>query len=117
MSQNGKKIESEVVGEKSDETESESKAVEGNMVDTQEYLTGIRLTVLVAITTAVAFLVFLDSSILVTVSSWGFPSFQCPVGIMGIISKTAEQAIPQITTQFHSIDDIGWYGSAYLLAK
>jgi hypothetical protein len=117
MSQNGKKIESEVVGEKSDETESESKAVEGDMVDTQEYLTGIRLAVLVAITTAVAFLVFLDSSILVTVSSWGFPSFQCPVRIMGIISKTAEQAIPQITTQFHSIDDIGWYGSAYLLAK
>jgi hypothetical protein len=69
MSQNGKEIESEVVGEKSDETESESKAVEGDMVDTQEYLTGIRLAVLVAITTAVAFLVFLDSSILVTVSS------------------------------------------------
>ncbi|CAK7220905.1 hypothetical protein SBRCBS47491_004346 [Sporothrix bragantina] len=25
-------------------------------------------------------------------------------------------AIPQITDEFHSIDDIGWYGSAYVLA-
>ncbi|KFX98668.1 hypothetical protein O988_04252 [Pseudogymnoascus sp. VKM F-3808] len=24
-------------------------------------------------------------------------------------------AIPQITTQFHSLNDVGWYGSAYLL--
>ena|ERR1700712_1988173 len=24
-------------------------------------------------------------------------------------------AIPRITDQFHSIDDIGWYGSAYML--
>ncbi|KAL9056772.1 MAG: hypothetical protein Q9162_002743 [Coniocarpon cinnabarinum] len=24
-------------------------------------------------------------------------------------------AIPQITNQFHSLDDVGWYGSAYLL--
>ena len=69
MSQNGKEIESAVVEENSDGTDSESKAVEGDTVDTQEYLTGIRLAVLVAITTAVAFLVFLDSSILVTVSS------------------------------------------------
>jgi len=69
MSQNGNKKEFEAVGEKSDGTESESKAVEGNVVDTKEYVTGIRLAVLVAITTTVAFLVFLDSSILVTVSS------------------------------------------------
>ena len=26
-------------------------------------------------------------------------------------------AIPQITTEFNSLDDIGWYGSAYLLAS
>ncbi|CAK7218407.1 hypothetical protein SCUCBS95973_003473 [Sporothrix curviconia] len=26
-------------------------------------------------------------------------------------------AIPQITDEFHSIDDIGWYGSAYVLAS
>ncbi|EOO02311.1 hypothetical protein UCRPA7_2176 [Phaeoacremonium minimum UCRPA7] len=27
------------------------------------------------------------------------------------------QAIPKITTQFHSLLDVGWYGSAYQLAK
>lgn len=26
-------------------------------------------------------------------------------------------ATPQITTEFHSLDDIGWYGSAYLLSS
>lgn len=26
------------------------------------------------------------------------------------------QAIPQITTDFHSLADIGWYGGAYQLA-
>lgn len=25
-------------------------------------------------------------------------------------------AIPEITTYFHSLEDVGWYGSAYLLA-
>lgn len=24
-------------------------------------------------------------------------------------------AVPRITTTFHSLDDVGWYGSAYLL--
>jgi hypothetical protein len=27
------------------------------------------------------------------------------------------QAIPQITGQFHSLEDVGWYGTAYLLAE
>ena len=27
------------------------------------------------------------------------------------------QAIPRITSDFHSLPDVGWYGSAYLLAK
>ena len=28
-----------------------------------------------------------------------------------------DTAIPRITTQFHSLNDIGWYGSAYLLTQ
>lgn len=27
------------------------------------------------------------------------------------------QAIPRITSDFHSLTDVGWYGSAYLLAN
>ena len=27
----------------------------------------------------------------------------------------SDKAIPQITDEFHSLPDIGWYGSAYLL--
>lgn len=27
------------------------------------------------------------------------------------------QAIPRITSDFHSLPDVGWYGSAYLLAN
>lgn len=27
------------------------------------------------------------------------------------------QAIPRITTTFHSLADVGWYGTAYLLSK
>jgi hypothetical protein len=30
---------------------------------------------------------------------------------------TESKAIPRITSDFHSLTDIGWYGSAYLLAK
>ena len=28
-----------------------------------------------------------------------------------------DTAIPRITTQFHSLNDIGWYGFAYLLTQ
>ena len=28
---------------------------------------------------------------------------------------TSDQAIPQITNEFNSLADVGWYGSAYLL--
>jgi hypothetical protein len=35
---------------------------------------------------------------------------------MGIYSFIA-QAIPKITTDFESLLDVGWYGSAYTLAR
>lgn len=56
-----------------------------------EYITGFKLyTVLVGVV-LVAFLIMLDQTIMVT-------------------------AIPSISTQFNSLKDIGWYGSAYLLS-
>ena len=27
------------------------------------------------------------------------------------------QAIPTITSQFHSLDDVAWYGSAYTISR
>ncbi|KAI2464009.1 MFS multidrug transporter [Annulohypoxylon bovei var. microspora] len=60
--------------------------------DQHEYVTGSKLvSILVAVTLAY-FLAMLDTSIVAT-------------------------AIPRITTEFHSLSDVGWYGSAYQLAS
>ena len=61
-----------------------------NMVDDTEYPSGFKLAI---ITTALCFSVFLvalDNTIIAT-------------------------AIPKITDHFHALNDVGWYGSAYLL--
>lgn len=60
--------------------------------DEHTYLTGIKLYLVLACATAASFLMLLDLSILAT-------------------------AIPRITSQFHSLPDVGWYGSAYQLAR
>ncbi|PMD41915.1 efflux pump [Hyaloscypha variabilis F] len=57
-----------------------------------EYVTGVKLWLATAAVTLVCFLMMLDMSIIVT-------------------------AIPRITTDFHSLGDVGWYGSAYLLSN
>lgn len=57
-----------------------------------EWLSGFKLFTVVAAVTLVCLLVLLDTSIIVT-------------------------AIPHITTQFHSLPDVGWYGSSYQLAR
>ncbi|KAK5988995.1 MFS-type transporter calB [Cladobotryum mycophilum] len=59
--------------------------------DAGDYVTGWKLAALVAGMSAACFLMLLDTSILVT-------------------------AVPRITTKFHSLNDIGWYGSSYNLA-
>ncbi|KAI1443547.1 MFS multidrug transporter [Annulohypoxylon stygium] len=60
--------------------------------EAHEYVKGSRLaSILVAVTLAY-FLAMLDTSIVAT-------------------------AIPRITTEFHSLSDVGWYGSAYQLAS
>lgn len=58
----------------------------------QEYITGFKLASVIISVTLVAFLMLLDTSIIAT-------------------------AIPRITTEFHSLPDVGWYGAAYLLAS
>ncbi|EFQ35394.1 major facilitator superfamily transporter [Colletotrichum graminicola] len=55
-------------------------------------ITDAKFILVVAALTLTSFLVMLDMSILPT-------------------------AIPEITTEFHSLRDIGWFGSAYLLAS
>ncbi|PVH74376.1 hypothetical protein DL98DRAFT_552242 [Cadophora sp. DSE1049] len=57
-----------------------------------EFLTGPKLYMALAGATLACFLVLLDASIIAT-------------------------AIPQITTDFKSLSDIGWYGSAYQLTS
>lgn len=56
------------------------------------YPTGFKLALAIAPVVLVAFLMLLDTSIVAT-------------------------AVPRITTEFHSLPDVGWYGSAYLLAN
>ncbi|KAH8166067.1 hypothetical protein CIB48_g2191 [Xylaria polymorpha] len=58
--------------------------------DGTEYPTGVKLTLISAALCLSVFLIALDNSIIAT-------------------------AIPAITVEFHSLGDVGWYGSAYLL--
>ncbi|KAF2844652.1 efflux pump protein [Plenodomus tracheiphilus IPT5] len=77
------------------EGERVEKGVSGNgtsesVVD-QQYVTGFKLMLLLGSLTLVTFLVLLDMAIIGT-------------------------AIPRITTDFHSLADVGWYIGAYTLA-
>ncbi|OQE43452.1 hypothetical protein PENCOP_c003G08167 [Penicillium coprophilum] len=58
----------------------------------REYLTGLKLLFVLSGVTLVCFLVMLDTSIIST-------------------------AIPRMTSEFHSLSDIGWYGSSYQMAS
>jgi hypothetical protein len=74
----------------------------------RRYLTGIKLFMVISAVTLVCFLVLLDTSIIVTVGlsvSFSMNTFD------------TSQAIPVITTHFHSLEDLGWYGSSYQIAR
>ncbi|KAL4816742.1 major facilitator superfamily domain-containing protein [Aspergillus spinulosporus] len=58
----------------------------------EEWISGVPLLLVTAGVTLVIFLMLLDTSIVST-------------------------AVPRITNQFHSLDDVAWYGSAYTLAS
>jgi len=57
-----------------------------------EWVSGFKLFTVMAAVTFVCFLMLLDSSIVST-------------------------AVPRITNDFHSLPDVGWYGSAYQLGR
>ncbi|CZR65599.1 related to MFS multidrug transporter [Phialocephala subalpina] len=88
-------LDTEVVSSESSDPEkapdSDASTTEAAKVD-YEYITGIKLWLCLTSIILVAFLTLLDTSIIVT-------------------------AIPRITSDFHSLDDVGWYGSSYLLAS
>ncbi|KAK0732199.1 major facilitator superfamily domain-containing protein [Lasiosphaeris hirsuta] len=60
--------------------------------DESDYLTGAKLAMVLIAIYFVTFIVALDRTIIAT-------------------------AVPTITTEFHSLDDISWYASAYLIAS
>ncbi|OTB18714.1 hypothetical protein K445DRAFT_8734 [Daldinia sp. EC12] len=68
---------------------SDGALVEG--AESKEYITGYKLALLLFSVTTFFFLLMLDMSIIST-------------------------AVPQITSDFHSLQDIGWYSGAYQLA-
>ena len=35
--------------------------------------------------------------------------------LVAVDTTIVSVAVPKISTQFHSLDDVGWYGSAYLI--
>jgi len=84
--------ENESIDLKTKNVEETSEGAIINEVKAAEYITGFRLYTVILGVALVVFLVMLDSTIVVT-------------------------AIPRITTEFHSIKDIGWYGGAYLLSS
>ncbi|KAJ5741895.1 hypothetical protein N7533_011304 [Penicillium manginii] len=72
--------------------EKDATAPDDNQESTTQYVTGVKLVAIISAVTLVYFLILLDMSIIVT-------------------------AIPRITTHFHSLADVGWYGSSYQLAS
>ncbi|KAK1590281.1 major facilitator superfamily transporter [Colletotrichum navitas] len=65
-------------------------ATEQGDAEEEEYISGIKLVLVLAGLTLVVFLMLLDGSIITT-------------------------AVPEITTAFNSLSDVGWYGAAYSL--
>jgi hypothetical protein len=74
-----------------------------------EWVSGFKLFTIMTGITLVCLLMLLDTSIIVTVCIETL-SFLCA-------AKNLSQAIPRITNDFHSLPDVGWYGSAYMLSR
>jgi MFS family permease len=76
------------------DTDKSSEIIKSSHQDGDEVVfpTGLTLLRIIASLVLVIFLMMLDNSIVAT-------------------------AIPRITTQFHSLQDVGWYGSVYLLSN
>jgi hypothetical protein len=74
-----------------------------------EWVSGFKLFTIMTGITLVCLLMLLDTSIIVT-ACIEVLYFLCA-------AKNLSQAIPRITNDFHSLPDVGWYGSAYMLSR
>lgn len=82
-----------VIGDEKAHTTTEEKAAEEaqeEVEDESKYLSGFKLAILTLGLCLVTFVIALDNTIIAT-------------------------AIPKITSVFNSLEDVGWYGSSYLL--
>lgn len=99
-----------------DETGAPAGTAGDNGVDPEvDWITGLPLGILMTALSIVMFLVLLDGSIIGTVSDRvHFPTSP----IMRRESHPDRgQATPAITSEFHSLGDVGWYGAAFQLAR
>lgn len=78
--------------------------------DEPQYVHGIRVVLVLAALTLVFFTSFLDMSIIATVRT-------ISTSPKTVRRLTKFEAIPHITTEFHSLRDVGWYGSAFLISS
>lgn len=74
------------------------------------YISGLKLVLVWLPLALVMFLMLLDISIVATVNSLIASLYVAQF-------NNIMQAIPRITSDFHSLTDVGWYGSAYLLSN
>lgn len=84
-------------------------------VDESTYLSGLKLFLAMTSATLVMFLAMLDISIISTVR----PAVPQTDHVQGPRTNTPlfSQAIPEITSDFHRLEDVGWYIGAYQLAR
>ncbi|ORY17057.1 major facilitator superfamily transporter [Clohesyomyces aquaticus] len=93
---NGSDVEKQTKGKSGTTTDiptnSEDNSQSTEEPETHEYATARELSLLSTVFTIATFMIAIDGSILAT-------------------------AIPSITSDFHRLDDVSWYGSAYLLTE
>lgn len=88
--------------------------------DQRVYVTGFKLGIVVSSICLSCFLMLLDTMVISTV--------RCPSSQLSHFYRQAEadrffvlslciQAIPHITDTFNSLQDVGWYASAYLFGR
>ncbi|KAJ5765127.1 efflux pump antibiotic resistance protein [Penicillium odoratum] len=92
---------SEVEDGNSLKSEEQEAGIEGRV-----YIAGFELVLLLSALTSAAVLVLIDTSIVAPL--------YC---IFLSTNEQSPQAIPRITSQFHSLSDVAWYGSAYQLTS
>ncbi|KAI0015270.1 efflux pump [Xylariomycetidae sp. FL0641] len=98
--------------EKSGSSRGVSAATSTPESEKQDDLEGMKLFLVMFSLTLSVFLMLLDSSIVATVSHFPFRIVRGQH-----VEAHHPQAIPKITADFRSLNDIGWYGTAYLLAN